>query len=250
MIVSNSIDFVNSLQDETEIRLTSGEFSLDGIEIEYNRHAYMRNTYDGSELVIRKKRNAVICGDPDNNSSLIISAVYSTVLNLEYCEGIEIDNLTLGHTPKRGSCDGDVLGISDSEGIRLKNLDLFGCGRAGLCINDSHNIIVENCVIRECSESIMELYHCENITFTNCIFRNNCSKTIAISHCNEIRFENCLFQDNDTDWFYTDKDGNSYIFVIGNSSGDIELNKCSFDDRNICSKMDRIHLADAIFVKK
>ena len=48
------------------------------------------------------------------------------------CSNIKLIGLTLGHTPRKGSCMGSVLRFENCNNIQLDSLELFGCGTYGI----------------------------------------------------------------------------------------------------------------------
>lgn len=51
--------------------------------------------------------------------------------------------------------------FNSTQGMRMDNLDLFGCGAYGLsCVEGSGDLIISNSYIRDCSYTPFEIYDC------------------------------------------------------------------------------------------
>ena len=72
--------------------------------------------------------------------------------------------MKIGHT-LQGECSGAVLRFENCLNIRLKNLELYGCGTYGITSQNS-DLYVENCRIHSCTYGAMELYE------TKCVLDN------------------------------------------------------------------------------
>lgn len=114
-----------------------------------SENVYWEDVFDGQEVLLRNVKNFTLLGD---QTKIITSPRYATVLTFEQCENIVLSNLTIGHTPHKGECVGAVLKFIDCNNVRLDNLELFGCGTYGIELRGTTNITVNGCHIYECTE--------------------------------------------------------------------------------------------------
>lgn len=153
------------------------------------------DVYDGRQLELVNVHNLIIRGSKD--CYIIVEPRYADVLTLYNCRSVSIENLTLGHTYD-GECSGGVIYCMNSEGISVKNCDLYGCGTTGLNAYDCSGIVVESSIIRDCSEGILELHNSANCSFLDCDFlRCECYSGVYIDeNCKSSRFVRCRFDEN------------------------------------------------------
>ena len=152
--------------------------------------------YDGRQLKLMNFDNVTIRGE-GQGATLLIDPRYANLLNFFNCNGLTIENLTIGHT-ETGDCYGGVLYLSQCTDVTIRNCDLFGCGLLGIEANNCHDINVENTVIRDCKDGIIQLNACVNTTFTGCDFyRNSGGDLTEINEeCAHTTFRNCRFAQN------------------------------------------------------
>ena len=137
---------------------------IDNVEVE--------EVYDGKELIIRDINNVFIKG---NGSELVVEPRYATVLTFVDCQDIVLEDMKIGHT-LAGECSGAVLRFVNCSNIRLKNLELYGCGTYAINARDS-NLYVENCKIHSCTDGALEFCG------TKCVLDNveifDCKDTLS-----------------------------------------------------------------------
>ena len=92
----------------------------------------------------------------------MVTPRYATVLTFINCHDLVLDNMKIGHIPI-GGCAGGVLKFENCTNIRLKNLELYGCGVMGISSHNS-NLYVEDCKIHSCTDGAIELVK------TRCVF--------------------------------------------------------------------------------
>lgn len=147
----DTTSFLSSVQSNYYINLEKNTYDLlDNIHEVTN--VDIAEVYDGQEVIIRNVNNVYVRG---NGAELIVQPRYATVLTFINCHDLVLENMKLGHTPA-GECVGGVLRFKNCSNIRLKNLELYGCGVMGICSNNS-DLYIEDCKIYSCTEGAMDL---------------------------------------------------------------------------------------------
>jgi len=143
------------------------------------------------EFVIKDIKNLTIVNKSEIKTRVTTSHDSNTVIVIENSENITIDNLSIGHWPDVGICQGDVIGVQNSANIHINNSDLFGSGVIGVNVNNS-NVYLENTIIRDCSKDILAIDESELILTDCLLFLNKENKKENYN----ATFKNCKFYDN------------------------------------------------------
>lgn len=125
-----------------------------------DKHPYVKlgAVYDGVEVTITDVSGLSISGgafDPAE-TELVTEPRCAAVLNFENCADVELACLTLGHT-ETGDCSGNVLDFVGCRDIRLRTMDLYGCGVYGVGAYGCGDLTVSNSTIRDCSYGSVEI---------------------------------------------------------------------------------------------
>lgn len=142
--------------------------------------------FDGYSLVIQYVGNLTILGESPDKVTLETIPRYADVLRFENCHDITLQGFTAGHTVEPGSCAGDVLGFVTTQGIRVENCSLFGCGVIGIHAEYASQMAVENTEIHHCEYAAASLWGCTNVTFTDCNIHDNGSNTIDVYNSQKV----------------------------------------------------------------
>ena len=118
--------------------------------------------------------NVTVVGD---NSTLLVNPRYANVICFRECSNIKLIGLTLGHTPRKGSCMGSVLRFENCNNIQLDSLELFGCGTYGIELENCTNIRTNGIKIFECSYGALSIIN-SNLEFSNSMIYD-CNKTVG-----------------------------------------------------------------------
>lgn len=180
--------------------------------------------FDGQEVVIREVNNVYIKG---NGAELIVTPRYATVLTFVNCHDIVLDNLKIGHTPA-GVCSGGVLKFVNCSNIRLKKLELYGCGVMGISSYGS-NLYVEDCKIHSCTYGAIELNNtkCEldRVEIFDC--KDTCCSIITANSSNLI-MTNLVVRDCSSKKYIVEAHDTAVI------SNNFEVYACQVD-KEICN---------------
>ena len=195
--VSSTKDFIKALGSHRVIRVAPGDYNLTKFAHVKNPRVEWTDTYDGVELKLHNIENLTIEGTGEEPSRILVTPLYSTVLTFYDAKKITLKNLSLGHSPYKGQCAGNVLELNDCRDIVLRNVDLFGCGTEGLSLENVKNLTMERSVIRECTTGIMTLDKCQDIRFKDCQFKD-CEEfdLITILGCKEVSILSSVISGN------------------------------------------------------
>ena len=193
--VSTVEEFMDAIGSNTTIVLSDGEYNLSQVhqgsfsteEKYWDDYGYYQN------LWILNVHNLTIKGEsPD--CKVVVDPSCAEVLTFLYCSGITIENVTMGHTAKAGSCDGGVLYFEECADIRINNVHMYGCGAYGISLTNVCGVAIDNSSVYECTAMIMSMEYCQDVSFTDCVFRDMESYWgVSIDDSESITFSQCRF---------------------------------------------------------
>ncbi|MCR5208598.1 MAG: right-handed parallel beta-helix repeat-containing protein [Lachnospiraceae bacterium] len=229
--VSTAEELMNAIASDTCIILKPGKYDITDYVyfVEYGQENYPDNeylgvaSYDMDQIGVLHAHNLTIKGEgKPGDTEIVVDDPMMDVLPFYGCSGITIENITFGHDVEAGSCTGEVLAFAQTGGVRLRNLDLYGCGTYAINALGCYGFMTDDCVLRDCEYGAVVLGWCENFDFTNCKFERNghpdYGVAIEIYNPSHMTFTSCSFQDNKGEFFTAD-DLNTIAF-----------DKCTFGD--------------------
>ena len=244
-VVSNVEEFVTAISGGTEIILEPGVYNLtDWIMADKEENlpradmplwnfdgdnspgVYIDGVFDGYQLIINGINDIFITSrDPENPAEFVVEPRYAMVLDIRNCDNCEISNVILGHTPDQGSCQGDVLALSNVESVFIGSCDIYGCGAYALDINDCDCVELDDCKIHDCSYGCAEIFDSNvSCSFTEFI---NCREFTMFEVCgSSVDFYGCTFKNLDGNMIYVDE--NSQVC----------FNSCMYDKNALSSIKD------------
>ncbi|MFC2089844.1 SH3 domain-containing protein [Bacteroidota bacterium] len=184
----------------------------------------------GIGLQISGLSNLIITSLNENTANLVTSHEFADVIYFSGCRNIYINNITAGHSPIKGECDGGVLRFVECSDIHINNSVLFGSGVWGLSFNNSHDVLVENTTIKECTYEIVSASESSEIEFRECDFRDNTGDFgFTLYFTNKILVTNSVFNGNrmNSDWAYDE----NCLFNVGEASK-LELENSLVENNN------------------
>jgi len=191
--VHSADEFLSCIGSNTSISIQQS-FSLSGIEVPNNRHVYVREVFDGEELVFRNLDNLTIRGA--EGIRLTVEPRYATTMNFENCHGVVIENISAGHWPKSGDCAGAVMRFTHCSSVAVQNCKIFGCGTYGFETEHSQFIRFQNCDIFECSYGIFKATETSSLDIVEVDFYDNlCFDAFTIDR-SDVSFEKCKVLNN------------------------------------------------------
>ena len=151
--VSNATELLKEIGSNKRIQLTSEFYDLSSLNLDSiaNRHIE-KSIFSEEGFVIKNVYNLTIEGP----ARIEISDLYADVLNFENCGVITLKNLTVGHTKPNLAdymCEGSVIHLENCNGILIDNCKLFGCGARGIYADDTIKLECSNTEIYECTYS-------------------------------------------------------------------------------------------------
>ena len=171
--VSTVDELLAAIAPNTEIVLAPGEYNLTQAS-NYARGGgewyHWESVYDGVELVITDLSGLTIRGEDQDTVSIVTEPRYANVMRFDFASGITISNVTMGHTPEKGSCAGGVLLFQDCSDLEIVRSGLYGCGIRGVDLRGCRNVHVDWTDIYECSEGCVAVSESRNVLFENCKF--------------------------------------------------------------------------------
>lgn len=172
-------------------------------------HPYvtLRDCFDGVEVVIKDLEDLTVTGGGDTaDTEIVVDPRYATVLIFESCSNVSLSGLTMGHTD-RGECAGNVLEFTGCDTVNIKDMDLYGCGVAGIYAWKSRDISVDDSVIRDCYNGPFEYYDCAGrLAFRGCELRDSLGGGTCWSDWSyDLSFTDCFFGEQESViWYFRD----------------------------------------------
>ena len=206
--VSTVDEFLAALNSNTVIELTDTAFRLDQAS-DYGQDSdnpayYWEETLDGYELVLNHLHDLTIKGAGLEETALLTAPRYSSILFLDSCKRITLQDLTCGHTDGAEPCTGGVIRLYECREIALKQAGLFGCGVVGLDASQSQQVALEKCRIYDCSQNGILAQSVTGLDILGTDFYTigepafPASSVIALYGCKDTNVENCSLSENST----------------------------------------------------
>lgn len=196
--VNNLESFVEALQDNTHIIITTGSLDISGLTLHFylDKNAKVSRSFEDFGMLISKLKNVKISGQ--YFTELYTTDPYERVLELTACENIQFENINFLHKPKSDiACMGEVIYLQHSSNIVFKNCHFNGSGTVGLSMDNVQNIRVSNSNFYNNSQNLIIAYNASDVIFNEVDFYNNDLKYSAIFVNNSsIEFHSCTFEDN------------------------------------------------------
>lgn len=209
--VSNAAELVKALQENdnaVDILLNEGVYDISG------EYGLFNNLYD---MRIKGKDGARV--------EICIDDPYSSVVQLNGCNDVYLENLILGHAVEPGQCSGNVIQCDSSYAIRINNCKLYGSGAYGVSAWDSYDIRVSDSEIYECTYGLVEGYDSGELSFDKCIFRDTEGYSLIELHrCNWVTFSESVFKNCSSE--------NDSEFVCWPESNGLQFFKCTFENNS------------------
>lgn len=240
--VDNVDDLMKNIKSNTTIYLAPGTYNLtDWIDekaatgnwtaVAKQYPYFSTNAMDWDrELDICNIENFRLIGSGVDFTSIVVEPRYANVIGFVNCITLTIRGITMGHTPEKGYCTGNVLYFNSCDDVYLSDLDLYGCGIYGIAANGLTYAVINNTVIHDCSYGALDIRNSYALSFNNCQMKDNEDLTILeFYQTGAVYFYNCSFSGNKSDFV----DGCSFIGcnrdVIESFPGDvITFDSCTF----------------------
>lgn len=240
--VDNVNDLIQNIKSNTTIYLAPGTYNLTAwivhklsaadltsIQKQYPNLSINAMNWE-QELGICNVENFRLIGSGADNTSIVAEPRYANVMSFLNCVTITIRGITMGHTPEKGYCTGNVLRFEDCDDVILSGLDLYGCGIYGIEANGLVYAYVKNTVIHDCSYGALNIMNSYGIVFSSCEMRDNQNLTILdFYQSGGVYFNKCSFLGNKPDFVdgcaFIDCDQDSYELFDGEV---ITFDNCTF----------------------
>ena len=215
VLVSDAGELLKAIAPDTTILLAPGSYDLtlsgeDEAIAAWNEqfdYVKLRRCFDGIEIVVTDCDGLTLRGAGEG-VHLHLEPRYADVLSFENCRDLTLANLTLGHTPERGSCEGSVVALTDCANVTVDNADLYGCGVYGLYVRGcGGSFRVLHSVLRDCEAGPFSIEESDcAVSFMNCAFTgSDGGGTYAPAKGGSLHFENCEFGTQETNiWTFRD----------------------------------------------
>ena len=220
--VSNVDELLAALAPGAHIYLAPGVYDLNAATPALYDYCYFRPVWEGGhELVLCSLGNCILEGESGVATDTVIlqASRMASVLALEECYGLQLRDLSVGHTPGEG-CMVAALKMKNCGSVYLENCDLYGCGAYALNASEAQGVTLKDCNLHDCSYGALSLDSCESFLFRNCSFTNSGEfDTVFLWNCGWIQFEDCSFTDN-----------RSNIFLSADASYRLFFDNCTISD--------------------
>ncbi|MDO4983386.1 MAG: right-handed parallel beta-helix repeat-containing protein [Eubacteriales bacterium] len=169
--VSDVDELLAAIKPDAKLLLKPGNYELSSAEsygIEDGEYYEWRTTYDGNELILTDVDGLVIKGEDDDGVRITSRSTYANVLTIKNSADVTLENLTVGHLAKPGTCSGGVLALESISDSRIEDCELYGCGVVGVDALKCKRLVVNDCEIYECSAIAVNADSSTDIRVTDC----------------------------------------------------------------------------------
>jgi hypothetical protein len=169
-------EFLEALKNDTKIVLSEKEYNISPSEVGKIKNP---NISFYEYFQINNLKNVEIIGINESETHIYSNIINLPVLILNNVQGINIQNLKLGHNgflrEEYISCGpgGDVIQLQDSYDIHIEGVSMYGCGTQGIEILNSGDITIKKSKIYDCTNGVVSLWESYNILFEDCSFNDN-----------------------------------------------------------------------------
>ncbi len=204
--VSNADEFLKAIAPDTQIIMQEGLYELDRAAdygIGGGSCCRWEEVYDGYELLIKDIENLSISAEKDADVTISTTPRYANVLRFDNCDGLVLDDLSLGHTKEPGACSGGVIRMENTERARINDCELYGCGIIGVDAFRCSELAVTDCDIYECSLNAVAANGCRDIRISDCdIYKcgQSWGSLFDVRSTTGFAVVNCEIEDNTTQY--------------------------------------------------
>lgn len=162
--VTNVNELINAIAPDTEIHLAPGRYVLSRAE-SYGSSSQSSNSvtrycrwdsgwsWDEYTLCITGVDGLTITG---RGAEILTEPRSADVLRFEWCSGVTLSGLSIGHTEAANPCEGGVLTLKGCSGFQVEECSLFGCGTVGVQSEKCSAISLTDTNIHHCSVAAVE----------------------------------------------------------------------------------------------
>ncbi|MBN2508992.1 MAG: right-handed parallel beta-helix repeat-containing protein [Spirochaetales bacterium] len=192
--VRTADELLSAIGPDRIIHLAPGTYNLSRAHQIQNRYVSWRDEYDGPCPVITSAANLSFRGD--EGALVVADPAYGWVLSFETCSGVNISNITFGHTTP-GYCLGGVLRFANCTDVSIRSSDLYGSGTTGIELDRVDNFIMDSSIVRECTYALMYIEDSSNVRFSYCQFKDTGEYSlIQIADSDNVRWHYSEFTGN------------------------------------------------------
>lgn len=227
-VVTSAKELIDSIKLGAKIILQPGTYYLsdeldaiwkkEGKKFNSNhKYVEIQEVYNGLQLVIKNVDGLTISGGSDTctATSIISNVSYADVLGFKNCKNITLHAFKAGHM-QTGSCEGNVINLSNCKNTKLYNMDLYGCGVYGISIIDgSKDLAVYNCRIHDCSAGPLYIGICTGkVSLTCCVLDSSYGGGAFVNPNDDFSFvmDRCALGEEESNNLYFIKDYRDVTF--------------------------------------
>jgi parallel beta-helix repeat protein len=238
VVVHNGVEFLKAVHSNTTILLEPGNNDLGQSKSTKNPNVSYRNGdsepdhYATTRTVFSDIENLTVVADSALGQVLLLSSEPAdNVLLLERCNGITVENVTLGHRiAPEAFCSASVVYLSACSDVRISGCDLFGCGTTGINIDASKRITLEDSTIRDCLYGASWIWNSTDVDFVDSVVQDNGtgnpSSLFMALDSSRIRLTRCTVQGNGND------NGQLTYLFYSDTEGALTATDCTFTDNH------------------
>ena len=243
--VKNPDELLAAIAPDTEIVMEAGTYILSEAS-DYgqmgNEYYTWMEVYDGWQLTLTGVENLTIRGSGHHVTVIETYPRYASVIVMQNCANVLLEDVTAGHTVEPGVCSGGVVSLSDCENITMNRVGLYGCGTIGLETNGCENITLTESDVYECSNAAAYLIQSHDVTVSGCRIYRIGDETYGgytffqISNSSNVVIENNELSDSTLNCLMST--GSSTVDLKNNLFTNNRPQSCVFSGQEICITMD------------
>ena len=243
--VKNPDELLAAIAPNTEIVMEAGTYILSEAS-DYgkagNEYYSWMEVYDGWQLTLTGVENLTIRGSGHHVTVVETDPRYASVLSMQNCTDIVMEDFTAGHTIEPGVCSGGVVSLSACGNIAMNRMGLYGCGTIGLETNGCEKITLTDSDVYECSNAAAYLIQSHDVTVSGCRIYKIGDETYGgytffqISNSSGVVIENNELSDSTLNCLMST--GGSTVELKNNLFTDNRPQSSVFSGQDLCITMD------------
>jgi hypothetical protein len=220
IVVSTAAGFIKAVGSDRTIRLAG--LPMDLSEIVPFEHPQVRWSPRGKthSPIIHNVRNLRIIGIK-NASELRSTSQHSFILGFENAKNVELRDLKIGAAAAFNA--GNLLSLSRSTNVLLRNCHLSGAGSRALKLDQVARFVTRNSRFTDCSNLIVSVGRSANLLFRQTHFTNNRGRWGGrFVDTYDVQFDRCTFSENSISSALLSASSSDKIRVYGGMIGAAE----------------------------
>lgn len=206
--VTTAAELVAALRSHTQVVLAPGDYQLDALPRTRGPHHRWGAFFEGHEypefeqdmLVLEGLRDVTLRSERPGAARLVTGIASATVVVLADCEGVTLQDLSIGHSVE-GTCGGGVVMVLGGARVHVDGCALSGSGTFGVEAYRTRDLRVARTHIFHTSEGALRVFDSDGVTVRDTRIADNTSvgSFVVLDRARRVALERVVFEDNHYD---------------------------------------------------